>query len=95
VCYWFEKARKAIETNGLGARRGWLPPTPFVVAQAEIAEAFDWYEDKTYGLGGDFLRVLPPRQSNFPAPRKHLRRPIRGFDASCCGVFRTHCILSC
>lgn len=27
-------------------------------AQAEIAEAFAWYEDKSYGLGGDFLRVV-------------------------------------
>ncbi len=27
-------------------------------AQAEIAEAFDWYEQKSYGLGGDFLRVI-------------------------------------
>lgn len=27
-------------------------------AQAEIAEAFDWYEQKSYGLGGDFLRVV-------------------------------------
>lgn len=29
-----------------------------VAAQAEIAEAFDWYEQKSYGLGGDFLRVI-------------------------------------
>ena len=27
-------------------------------AQAEIAEAFAWYEEKSYGLGGDFLRVV-------------------------------------
>jgi hypothetical protein len=27
-------------------------------AQAEIAEAFAWYEEKSYGLGGDFLRVI-------------------------------------
>ena len=27
-------------------------------AQAEIVEAFEWYEDKSYGLGGDFLRVI-------------------------------------
>jgi hypothetical protein len=27
-------------------------------AQAEIAEAFDWYEQRSYGLGGDFLRVI-------------------------------------
>ena len=27
-------------------------------AQVEIAEAFDWYEQKSYGLGGDFLRVV-------------------------------------
>lgn len=27
-------------------------------AQVEIAQAFDWYEQKSYGLGGDFLRVV-------------------------------------
>ena len=27
-------------------------------AQLDIAEAFTWYEDKSYGLGGDFLRVI-------------------------------------
>lgn len=27
-------------------------------AQAEIAEAFAWYEQQSYGLGGDFLRML-------------------------------------
>jgi plasmid stabilization system protein ParE len=27
-------------------------------AQAEIAEAFAWYEEKSYGLGGEFLRVV-------------------------------------
>ena len=27
-------------------------------AQAEIAEAFAWYEEKSYGLGGDYLRVI-------------------------------------
>jgi toxin ParE1/3/4 len=31
-------------------------------AQAEIAETFEWYEEKSYGLGGDFLRVTPTRQ---------------------------------
>lgn len=27
-------------------------------AQAEIAETFSWYESKSYGLGGGFLRAL-------------------------------------
>lgn len=27
-------------------------------AQAEIAEFFAWYEENSYGLGGDFLRVV-------------------------------------
>jgi hypothetical protein len=27
-------------------------------AQAEIAEAFVWYDEKSYGLGGDFLRAV-------------------------------------
>jgi len=27
-------------------------------AQADIAEAFAWYEERSYGLGGDFLRMV-------------------------------------
>ena len=27
-------------------------------AQADIADAFAWYEQRSYGLGGDFLRVI-------------------------------------
>lgn len=27
-------------------------------AQAEVAEAFAWFEEKSYGLGGDFLRMV-------------------------------------
>ena len=27
-------------------------------AQAEIVESFEWYEEKSYGLGGEFLRVI-------------------------------------
>jgi len=31
-------------------------------AQAEIAEAFSWYEAQSYGLGGDFLRAVAVAQ---------------------------------
>ena len=41
-------------------------------AQAEIAEAFDWYEQKSYGLGGDFLRVVA-------AATEHLARNPEAF----------------
>lgn len=27
-------------------------------AQAEIVQAFGWHEQQSYGLGGDFLRVV-------------------------------------
>jgi toxin ParE1/3/4 len=39
-------------------------------AQAEIAETFDWYEQKSYDLGGDFLRVVA-------AAEEHRRSPAR------------------
>ncbi len=50
-------------------------------AQAEIAEAFAWYEECSYGLGGDFLRVVAAAQEQlirnpeaFPATRNRFRR---------------------
>lgn len=50
-------------------------------AQAEIAEAFDWHEQKSYGLGGDFLRVLAATEEQlarnpraFPPARGRFRR---------------------
>ena len=50
-------------------------------AQAEIAETFDWYEQKSYGLGGDFLRVIAAAAEQlardpevFPASRGRFRR---------------------
>ena len=50
-------------------------------AQAEIAEAFDWYEEKSYGLGGDFLRVIAAAEEQlarnpeaFPPTRQRFRR---------------------
>ena len=50
-------------------------------AQAEIAETFDWYEQISYGLGGDFLRVLAAAEEQltrnpqaFPPTRGRFRR---------------------
>ena len=50
-------------------------------AQAEIAEAFDWYEQQSYGLGGDFLRVIAAAEEQltrnpeaFPPMRNRFRR---------------------
>ena len=50
-------------------------------AQAEIAEAFVWYEQKSYGLGGDFLRVIAAAEEQltrfpeaFPPTRDRFRR---------------------
>lgn len=50
-------------------------------AQAEIAEAFDWYEQQSYGLGGDFLRVIAAAEEQltrnpeaFPPARNRFRR---------------------
>ena len=50
-------------------------------AQAEIAETFDWHEQKSCGLGGDFLRVLAAATEQltrnpqaFPPARGRFRR---------------------
>lgn len=50
-------------------------------AQAEIAEAFAWYERQSYGLGGDFLRMLAVAEEQlarnpqaFPPTRGRFRR---------------------
>ena len=50
-------------------------------AQAEIAQAFGWYEEKSYGLGGDFLRVIAAASEQvsrnpeaFPLTRGRFRR---------------------
>jgi hypothetical protein len=50
-------------------------------AQAEIADAFAWYKERSYGLGGDFLRVVAAAQEQltrnpeaFPATRNRFRR---------------------
>ena len=40
--------------------------------QAEIAQAFAWHEQLSYGLGGDFLRMLA-------AVQEQLRRNPRAF----------------
>jgi plasmid stabilization system protein ParE len=50
-------------------------------AQAEVSAAFDWYERRSYGLGGDFLRAVAAAQERiardaeqFPASRGRFRR---------------------
>ncbi|MFT4243623.1 MAG: type II toxin-antitoxin system RelE/ParE family toxin [Acidovorax sp.] len=52
-------------------------------AQAEIAAAFDWYERRSYGLGGDFLRAVAAAQERiardadqFPTSRGRFRRVL-------------------
>lgn len=50
-------------------------------AQAEMAEAFAWHEQQSYGLGGDFLRMLAAVEEQltrnpraFPPARGRFRR---------------------
>ena len=50
-------------------------------AQAEMAEAFAWHDQKSYGLGGDFLRVVAAVEEQltrnpraFPPTRGRFRR---------------------
>lgn len=52
-------------------------------AQAEIAAAFEWHEQRSYGLGGDFLRAVAALEErvareaeNFPASRGRFRRAL-------------------
>lgn len=50
-------------------------------AQAEIAKTFSWHEQESYGLGGDFLRMLAAAEEQltrnpraFPPARDRFRR---------------------
>ncbi|WP_165493705.1 type II toxin-antitoxin system RelE/ParE family toxin [Phytopseudomonas daroniae] len=50
-------------------------------AQAEIVAAFEWYEERSYGLGGEFLRAvasaterLQRSPESFPSSRDRFRR---------------------
>ena len=50
-------------------------------AQAEIAQSFGWHEQQSYGLGGDFLRVVAAVEEQltrnpqaFPPSRGRFRR---------------------
>lgn len=50
-------------------------------AQAEIAKNFSWHEQESYGLGGDFLRMLAAAEEQltrnpqaFPPSRGRFRR---------------------
>ena len=52
-------------------------------AQAEIAVAFEWYEQRSYGLGGDFLRSVAVAEERisrgaeaFPESRGRFRRVL-------------------
>lgn len=50
-------------------------------AQAEISDAFHWYEQQSYGLGGEFLRCVAAAEERltrhpdvYPASRGRFRR---------------------
>lgn len=50
-------------------------------AQAEIVAAFEWYEQRSYGLGGEFLRSVAAAEEriarsaeNYPTARGRFRR---------------------
>lgn len=58
--------------------------TPAIVvrpaAEAEISEAFQWYEDKSIGLGSEFMRVLDASLSaiqRFPTSYAVVHKEIR------------------
>lgn len=63
-------------------------------AQAEIAAAFDWYEQRSYGLGGEFLRAVAAAEEQlarnpemFPTSRGRFRRKfLRRFLTPCTSI---------
>jgi len=60
-------------------------------AQAEIAEAFIWYEDKSYGLGGIFCVRWSLLPNNLKEIRKRMHHLRGNFDAYCCADFPMRC----
>ena len=62
------------------------PPPKLLIqpeAEAEISEAFRWYEDKTQGLGSEFMRALDAslsaiqrNPSAYPPVYKQMRRVL-------------------
>ena len=53
------------------------------VAESELAEAFDWYEDRLAGLGADFLlsvdaalQAIARNPEQYPAVHKTIRRAL-------------------
>lgn len=53
------------------------------VAEAELAEAFDWYEERVPGLGSDFLlsvdaalNVITRNPQQYPIVHKTIRRAL-------------------
>jgi len=58
----------------------------YETADADIAEAYDWYEQKKKGLGDDFLLSLAEcckRIFDFPFAHFHLPRSITNFSFVC------------
>ena len=53
------------------------------VAESELAEAFDWYEDRLAGLGADFLlsvdaalHTIARNPEQYPVVHKTIRRAL-------------------
>lgn len=76
-------------------------PLPEIIvqpeAEAEITEAFRWYEDKNEGLGSEFMRALDASLSSiqrnptaYAAVHKQMRRAVlRRFPYSVIYLFDT------
>jgi hypothetical protein len=47
-------------------------------AQAEIVAAFEWYEQRSYGLGGDFLRAVAAVEERLARSSESQQRQQRG-----------------
>lgn len=62
-------------------------------AQAEIAAAFEWYEQRSYGLGGEFLRSVAAAEERLARTADQYPEARVAFDASCYVASRTPCTL--
>ena len=56
-------------------------------AKSEIIEAFNWYEEQSFGLGGEFLRAVKQAEAASRATPTCIKFTIETCDAPICGGF--------
>ena len=56
-------------------------------AKSEIIEAFNWYEEQSFDLGGEFLRAVKQAEAASRATPTCIKFTIETCDAPICGGF--------